>query len=211
MVALGAFSENTVYLQRSKHTFLHRVSSMAGSKVQRTEKHNTRHDNVILVLLKPRRQGESLVPFFGRPLPLPRRDLRSSTFPLGLAGGAAQREPSPFSLRESPRPESLEEFLRRRRLALALSRASCTVPVGTGTRFPSISSLAPRPSSSFPDRYESPRSSAPVDQTLTVREMLTVKGYPPRPLPHRPNHRQVLKDTRGVSIPSPFSDPTQEP
>ena len=102
------------------------------------------------------------IPFFGSPLPLPRRDFLSSSLLLGLVGGAVcPRTPSPLSLSESPRPESREEFFLSRRLALALSLASWMVEVGAEIQLPliSLSILLVGPFSSSPDRKESLRSS----------------------------------------------------
>lgn len=77
-------------------------------------------------------------PFFGRPLPFPDRDRLSRSFPFGLVG---MTTPvfcvSPFSLTESPRPESLEEFFLNRLLALAFILAS--VIEVAGIQFPLIS------------------------------------------------------------------------
>lgn len=70
------------------------------------------------------RRGSTL-PFLGRPRPLPVLDLRSlvATFPLGLCGSPPAG--SPDSEKDSL-VELRDEDLRWRRLALALSRASCS-------------------------------------------------------------------------------------
>lgn len=76
-------------------------------------------------------------PFLGRPLPLPVLDLRSLpwTLPFGLFGSPAAT--SPGSEKDSL-VELRDEDLRWRRLALALSRASCRA-FSWGVQLPFIS------------------------------------------------------------------------
>lgn len=107
-------------------------------------------------------------PFLGRPLPLPWRDFLSSSLLLGLLGGAGvPLRLSPVSLRESPRPESLDEVFLSRRLALALSRASWrleeVVQVEEVSQLPLISFRFLLFSSS-PDSKESLRSADSIGQ-----------------------------------------------
>lgn len=106
------------------------------------------------------------LPFFGRPLPFPSRDFLSSSLLLGLVGATAvPLTTSPLSLRESPLPESLEEFFLSLRLAFALRRASWMLLLDEDNQLPFISLLmfllGPLLSSS-PDAKESLRSSASV-------------------------------------------------
>ncbi len=70
-------------------------------------------------------QRASHIPFLGRPRPLPVLDLRSLvlTLPFGLCGSPPAK--SPDSEKDSL-VELRDEDLRRRRLALALRRASCS-------------------------------------------------------------------------------------
>ncbi len=107
----------------------------------------------------------ALIPFFGRPRPLPILDLLFSSLPLGLVGGTTDRTDSLLSLSESPRPESLEEVFLRRLFTLALSFASWMLPVGADIQFPLISLLTfpVKVLSSSPEGKESLRSPAPVD------------------------------------------------
>lgn len=69
------------------------------------------------------RSGLQIIPFFGRPLPLPVLDFRSLvlTLPFGLCGSPPAT--SPDSEKDSL-VELRDEDLRRRRLALAFRRAS---------------------------------------------------------------------------------------
>lgn len=76
-------------------------------------------------------------PFFGRPLPFPERDRLSRSFPFGLVGTTPIFSVSPFSLTESPLPESLDEFFLNRLFALAFILAS--VIEVAGIQFPLIS------------------------------------------------------------------------
>lgn len=106
------------------------------------------------------------VPFFGRPLPLPSRDFLSISLLLGLVGAAGfPLIDSPLSLRESPLPESLDEFFLSLRLAFALRRASWMLLLDEDTQLPLISLLmfllevTTPPLSSSPDTKESLRSS----------------------------------------------------
>lgn len=108
-------------------------------------------------------------PFFGRPLPFPMRDFRSSSLLLGLVG--AMEVPlttSPLSLRESPLPESLEEFFRSLRLAFAFRRASWMLLLDEDTQLPLISLMTflletpDPPLSSSAEMKESLRSTASV-------------------------------------------------
>lgn len=110
-----------------------------------------------------------ILPFFGRPLPLPSRDFLSSSLLLGLVGATVvPLTASPLSLRESPLPESLEEFFLSLRLAFALRRASWILLLDEDTQLPLISLLmfllliTDPPLSSSPDAKESLRSSASV-------------------------------------------------
>lgn len=107
-----------------------------------------------------------LLPFLGRPLPFPRRDFLSISLLLGLVGAAAlPLSTSPLSLRESPRPESLEEFFLSFRLAFALRRASWMLDDATQPPLTSVTVLLETDhflSPSSPDETESLRSSASV-------------------------------------------------
>lgn len=110
------------------------------------------------------------LPFFGSPLPLPRRDFLSSSLLLGLVGAAeVPLTISPLSLRESPLPESLEEFFLSLRLAFALRRASWMLLLEEDSQLPLISllmfllAITALPLSSSPDTKESLRSSASVE------------------------------------------------
>lgn len=112
-----------------------------------------------------------ILPFFGRPLPLPSRDFLSSSLLLGLVGATVvPLTASPLSLRESPLPESLEEFFLSLRLAFALRRASWILLLDEDTQLPLISLLmfllviTDPPLSSSPDAKESLRSSASFSQ-----------------------------------------------
>jgi len=99
---------------------------------------------------------------------LPSRDFLSSSLLLGLVGATeVPRTTSPLSLRESPRPESLEEFFLSLRLAFALRRASWMLLLDEVSQLPFISFfmflLTTNPAlSSSPDKKESLRSSASV-------------------------------------------------
>lgn len=89
----------------------------------------------------------SAVPFFGRPLPLPVLDLRSLvlTLPFGLFGSLPAK--SPDSEKDSL-VELRDEDLRRRRLALALRRASCSA-FSWGVQLPFTSASLSASSSSL--------------------------------------------------------------
>lgn len=77
------------------------------------------------------------LPFLGKPLPFPHLDLLSSSLLLGLAGAAGvPLTASPLSLRESPRPESLEEVFLSLRLALAFRRASWMLLLDDDSQLP---------------------------------------------------------------------------
>lgn len=99
-------------------------------------------------------------PFFGRPLPFPDRDRLSRSFPFGLVGTTPIFSVSPFSLTESPLPESLEEFFLNRLFALAFILAS--VIEVAGIQFPLISLFrsSDTPFSSSPENGASFRFSS---------------------------------------------------
>lgn len=112
---------------------------------------------------------KTFLPFFGRPLPLPSRDFLSSSLLFGLVGTAdVPLITSPLSLRESPRPESLEEFFLSLRLAFAFRRASWMLLLDEDSQLPLISllmflwAITDPPLFSSPDAKESLRSSASV-------------------------------------------------
>lgn len=105
----------------------------------------------------------------GRPLPFPIRDFRSISLLLGLVGTAeVPLFTSPLSLRESPLPESREEFFLSFRFAFALRRASWMALLDVDNQLPLASLLtflvktALTPFSSSPELVKSLRSSAPV-------------------------------------------------
>lgn len=132
------------------------------------------HNDMIILTQhsdKPLHLSECLIflPFFGRPLPLPSRLFRSSSLLLGLVGAVAvPLTTSPLSLRESPLPESLEEFFLSLRLAFALRRASWMLLLDKDSQLPLISLLmflldtTVPPLSSSPETNESLRPSASV-------------------------------------------------
>lgn len=100
-------------------------------------------------------------PFFGRPLPFPDRDRLSRSLPFGLVGTTTPIfSVSPFSLTESPLPESLEEFFLNRLFALAFILAS--VMEVAGIQFPLISVFrsSDPPFSSSPENGASLRFSS---------------------------------------------------
>lgn len=105
------------------------------------------------------------IPFFGNPRPFPNLDFRSKSLVLGLVGAVfAPLIMSPVSLRESPRPESRDEFFLSLLLALALRRASWILVLEEESQLPLgsffIFLLATLPLSSSPDKNESLRSLA---------------------------------------------------
>lgn len=122
---------------------------------------------------------KTVLPFLGRPLPLPSLDFLSSSLLLGLVGAAeVPLIISPLSLRESPLPESLEEFFLSLRLAFALRRASWMLVLDEDNQLPLISlfmfllEMADLPLSSSPDAKESLRSSASVGLHAKMAESL---------------------------------------
>lgn len=127
------------------------------------------------------------LPFFGRPLPLPSRDFLSSSLLLGLVG--VPEDPlttSPLSLRESPLPESLEEFFLSFRLAFALRRASWMLLLEVDNQLPLISLMflldtADPLLSSSPDTNESLRSSASVGVKENIKNSFYMQNSSERP------------------------------
>lgn len=122
----------------------------------------------------------TFLPFFGRPRPFPSRDFLSSSLLFGLVG--ATKDPltaSPLSLRESPLPESRDEFFLSLLLAFAFSRASWMLLLDEDSQLPLISLfmfllyVSDPVLSSSPDRKESLRSSASVGKEQRVKAKFT--------------------------------------